>query len=179
MSEQVQEQQVDGGGDVSQVDAQQQSAAQEQQSKTFDAEYVEKLRRESAEYRTKLRKLEQDAERQRKASMSEAERAVAEAESRGRLSATAEFGKRLAAAEFKAKAAQAGADADGFFDLIDVSKFVGEDGEPDSKLIDAAVKRLPKRVSDAASFDGGARRAGTAPDFNAQIHEMLGARQRR
>ena len=176
MSEQVQEQQVDDGGE-SQGDVQ--PAAQQDQPKTFDAEYVEKLRRESAEYRTKLRKLEQDAERQRKATMSEAEKAVLEAESRGRSSATAEFGRRLAAAEFKAKAAQAGADADGFLDLIDVSKFVGEDGEPDSKAIDAAVKRLPKRVSDAASFDGGARRAAPSTDFNTQIHEMLGARQRR
>ena len=174
MSEQVQEQSVeppqDGG---------QEPQRQDESPKTFDAEYVEKLRRESADYRTRLRKLEQDAERQRKATLSEAERAVLEAETRGRTSATQEFGRRLAAAEFRAKAAQANANADELLDLIDVSRFVGDDGEPDSKAIDAAVKRLPKRVSDAASFDGGARRATPAKDFNSQLHDMLDARKRR
>lgn len=176
MSEQVQEQSVEPPQDGGQEPQQQDDS---QQPKTFDAEYVEKLRRESADYRTRLRKLEQEAERQRKATMSEAERAVVEAETLGRSSAMQEFGRRLAAAEFRAKAAQANADADGFLDLIDVSRFVGDDGEPDSKAIDAAVKRLPRRVSDAASFDGGARRATPAKDFNSQLHDMLDARKRR
>jgi membrane protein involved in colicin uptake len=147
----------------------------EQQSESFDKDYVEKIRREAAEYRTKLRAAEKAVEDQRKASMSEAEKAVAEAETRGRTAAAQEYGQRLARSEIKATAAAANADLDGVFDYLDVSRFVGDDGEPDAKAIAAFVKGLPVRQSAASSFDGGNR--GASPlsgDMNLALRQAAG-----
>jgi hypothetical protein len=84
-----------------------------------------------------------DYDKQRQAAMTDAERAVAEAEERGRTAATSEFGKRLATSEIRAAAADAGADLTGVFDYLDISRFVDEDGEPDTKAIKAFVGGLP------------------------------------
>lgn len=87
----------------------------------------------------------------------EAERAAVDAEERGRQAATQEFGKRLATSEIRAAAATAGADLAGVFDYLDLGRFVGEDGEPDAKAIDAFVGGLPKKEAPTPSFDGGSR----------------------
>ena len=47
---------------------------------TFDREYVEKLRKEAADHRTKLRKLEEAEEKRNKEALSETERLKAEKE---------------------------------------------------------------------------------------------------
>lgn len=102
-----------------------------------------------------------DTERQ--ASMSEAEKAVAEAEKRGRTAATSEFSQRLVRSEFDALAGRRNPDVktDEVLEYIDLAKFVGEDGEPDSKAIQAAVERLvPEAAGQAArppGFDSGSR----------------------
>lgn len=112
----------------------------------------------------------------RKAQMTETEKAVAEAEQRGRSAATTAAAGRLARAEFRAAAAgRVERDAlDGFLEYADLSKFVGDDGEPDVKSIDAVVKRLagPQKPPD---FDGGARQtAGKTTDMNALIRQRAG-----
>jgi hypothetical protein len=86
-----------------------------------------------------------ELDKQRKAAMTEAERAVAEAEERGRTAATTEFGVRLATSEIRAVAADSGADLTGVFDYLDISRFVGEDGQPDEKAIKAFVDGLPQK----------------------------------
>lgn len=96
----------------------------------------------------------------------EAERAVAEAEQRGRTAAVAQFGKRLARTEFDAAAARRNPDYDtaGPLEYVDLGKFVGEDGEPDTKAITAAVERLiPAPAGGTPSFDGGTRSTPPAP----------------
>lgn len=100
---------------------------------------------------------------QRKAAMTDAERSVAEAEERGRTSAVQEFGKRLATSEIRAAAAAGGADLAGVFDYLDISRFVGNDGEPDSKAIATFVAGLPKSEAAPPSFDGGSRTPAPAP----------------
>lgn len=102
-------------------------------------------------------------DKQRKAAMTEAERAVAEAEERGRTAAASDFGKRLATSEIRAVAADAGADLAGVFDYLDLTRFVGEDGEPDAKAITAFVGGLPKKDPGTPSFDGGTRTTAPAP----------------
>jgi hypothetical protein len=87
----------------------------------------------------------QEFEKQRKAAMTEAERAVAEAEERGRTSATEAFGKRLATSEIRAAAADADRDLAGVFDFLDLTRFITEDGEPDEKAIKSFVDGLPSR----------------------------------
>lgn len=96
----------------------------------------------------------------------EAERAAAEAEERGRTAATQEFGKRLARSEFNALAGRRNPDFDtaDAFEWLDLGKFVGEDGEPDTKAITAAVERLvPAAENRPPSFDGGSRTPAPAP----------------
>jgi len=117
-------------------------------------------------------------EKQRQASMTEAERAVAEAEARGRSAAALDFGKRLARTQFDAAAGRRNPDFDTApaLEFLDLGKFVGEDGEPDTKAIKAAVERLvPAPPSGPPSFDGGARKSAQgAPDMNQIMREALG-----
>lgn len=114
---------------------------------TFDREYVEKLRQENAKYRTTAKQQTEAAkaaESARLAAMSEGERAVAEAEARGRTAAVTEYGQRLARAEFVAAAARRnpGWDASAVLDDLNLARYVTEAGEPDSDGISAAVARL-------------------------------------
>lgn len=109
----------------------------------------------------------------KKAAMTEQERAVAEAEARGRAAATSATAARLARAEFRAAASgRVDKDAlDGFLEYVDLAKFIAEDGEPDAKAIDAAIKRLagPPR---STNFDGGARTTASRPtDMSALIRQ--------
>lgn len=106
-----------------------------------------------------------DLDKQRKAAMTEAERAVAEAEARGRTAAVSEYGQRLARADFNAQASRRnpGYDVAPALEFVDLGKFIGEDGEPDSKAIAAAVERLvPEASNTPPSFDGGSRQAAPA-----------------
>lgn len=119
----------------------------EQQPETFTREYVEALRKENAKYRTKAAEVGEAAkaaEKARLAAMTEAERAVVEAEQRGRLAVLGDLGKRLARTEFDAAAARRnpGFDTAGALEYLDLSRLVGDDGEPDIKAISAAVERL-------------------------------------
>lgn len=110
---------------------------------------------DTTDWKAEARKWEQRAkensskarelEKQQQAAMTDAERAVAEAEARGRTAATQDFGKRLATAEIRAAALDADRDLTGVFDYLDLARFVDEDGEPDDKAIKAFVDGLPIR----------------------------------
>ena len=109
--------------------------------------------------------------------MSEAEQAIAEAESRGRSAANAEFGKRLAATEFDAQAGRRNADFDtsAALQYLDLGKFVDENGEPDKRAIAAAVERIVPAANGAPSFDGGTRSTRQATgDMNSVIRKAAG-----
>jgi hypothetical protein len=87
--------------------------------------------------------------------MSEQEKAVAEAEKAGRTAAAADYGLKLAGAEFRAAVAAAGIDLGEAAELIDVSRFVADDGEVDTKAIKAAVTKLSKLAPKGAGRSGG------------------------
>lgn len=134
---------------------------------------AEKRAKEGAGYKSKLDELAA-------AQMSEQEKAVAkataEAEARGKAAATAAAAGRLARAEFRAAAAGlVDKDAlDGFLEFADLSKFVAEDGEPDTKAIESVIKKLagPQRPP---SFDGGARTStDKSTDMNRLIRQKAG-----
>ncbi len=135
----------------------------QQQPETFTREYVETLRKENAKYRTKAGEhatAAKEAEKARLASMGEAERKIEEAKAAGRTEAVSEFGRRLARTEFDAAASRRnpGFPAADAFEWVDVTRLVGDDGEPDTKAIKAAVERLiPEPANGPPSFDGGAR----------------------
>ncbi len=133
---------------------------------------------DSTDWKAEARKWEQrakdnqkaarDLEAQRKASMTETERAVAEAEERGRMAVRTEYGTRLAQTEFRAAAAARNPahDVGKALAYVDLSKFVGEDGEPNTKAIAAAVADLVPEAATGPtpppSFDGGTRQPAAA-----------------
>jgi hypothetical protein len=107
------------------------------------------------------RDLEKKLEQTRTANMNETEKAVHEAEQRGRSAASKDFGQRLARTEFDALAARRNPDFNtaNVLEYVDLSKMVGDDGEPDAKALRSAVERLvpepPEGV--APDFSGGTR----------------------
>jgi hypothetical protein len=116
-----------------------------------------------------------DLKKKAAAAMSEQERAVADAEARGAQAAAGKAGARLVRAEFRAAAAGT-VDAEtlnAYLEDVDLSRFVGDDGEPDLKAIEARIKRLGG--GKAADFDGGARTKTSGPiDMNARIRQAAG-----
>lgn len=126
-------------------------------------------RREARAAKAELRKL-------REASQTEQEKALAEAEQRGATAVLSKVGARLAKAELRAAAAgTVDKDTlDGFLEYADLSRFLGEDGEPDDKAIAAAVKRLGGG-SRQTDFDGGPRSSAAKPtDMNSLIRHQAG-----
>lgn len=106
--------------------------------------------------------------------MSDQEKAVAEAEAKGRTDAQKGYGVKLAAAEFKAAAANAGADTSGVIDLIDMNLFLTDDGEVDEKAITKAIKGLPKSTAPRGGKSGGdfgGSPSGQPKSLDAQITE--------
>lgn len=125
---------------------------------------AERARAKEAEKRAK--QFERELEQVRTANLSEAEKAVAEAEKRGEQKAAQQWSQRLVRSDFVAAASRRNPefDASAVLDDLNLGRFVGEDGEPDAKAIAAAVERLVPEASSASrppSFDGGART--TAP----------------
>ncbi len=128
---------------------------------------LDRMKAERNEARQRAKALEAEVEKIRKSSMTEAEKAVAEAEARGRTAATQEFGQELARERFDALAGRRNPDFDTAqaLEYVDLAKFLGEDGRPDAKAIKAAVERLvPAPPSGPPSFDGGARTAAPAAE---------------
>lgn len=122
-------------------------------------------KRALAEERRARKAAEKELETLRKTTMTEQERAIAEAKTAAQAEATRAAGPRLVRAELRAAAAEAGLpkDAlDGFLEYADLSRFLTDDGEPDSKTIAAAVKRLGG-ANGGASYDGGARGGAARP----------------
>jgi hypothetical protein len=134
-------------------------------------------RKALAEERRARKAAEAELARLRKASMSEQEKAVADAKAAGADEASKAAAPRLVRAELKAAAAEAGvpkATLDGFLEYADLSRFVGEGGEIDEKAIGTAVKRLGG-TNGRTNFDGGARDRSTAPtDMSAFIRRSAG-----
>lgn len=78
----------------------------------------------------------------RKAAMSDQERAVAEARAAGAAEVRAAFASRLVDAEVRAAAAGRPVDVDALLEGLDRSRFLTDDGEPDTKAIAAWVDRV-------------------------------------
>lgn len=135
---------------------------------------AERERAKQAEARAKA--AEKALESARRASMSESEKAIDAARAAARTETLKEVGGRLVRTEIAAAAARRNADFDSSaLDYLDLSRFVGDDGEPDVKAITAAVERLvPARVG-APSFDGGSRQSPPATgDMNSIIRKAAG-----
>lgn len=136
---------------------------------------LDRMKAERNEAAKQLKALQKELEAVRAASMSDAEKAVAEAEKRGQQTATAAFGQRLASAEFVAVAARRnpGFDAKGVLEDLNLAKYVNDNGEPDTAGIAAAVERLvpaadrnPRPSGDADQGPRGGGRPDPGPGVN-------------
>lgn len=116
------------------------------------------------------------AEKARMDAMSESERAVEEAKQAARAEAATAYGKRLARTEFDALAGRRNPDFDtaSALEYVDLGKFVGDDGEPDTKAIKAAVERLVPLAGTRTTYDGGPRTTAKAGDMNSVIRKAAG-----
>lgn len=142
-----------------------------------EAEKYKSLARKNEERAKGNAQAAKELEKVRAAAMTEQEKATAEAKAAGLAEAQRAATPRLIRAELRAAAAEAGLakDAlDGFLEYADLSKFAGDDGEPDGKAIAAAVKRLGG-TGRGTDFDGGARGGSAKPqDMNSLIRLKAG-----
>jgi hypothetical protein len=103
---------------------------------------------------------------QTKASMTEAERAAAEAEERGYSKARTEYGTRLAETEFRAAAAARNPDPEAAVRALrhlNLAGLLDEHGEPNGKAITAAVADLIPEATATGPRDPRRSTAGRAP----------------
>ena len=138
---------------------------------TFDAEYVKTLRKEAAEYRTKLRKLEEAEQKRAQAEMSENERLKAEkeqAETKANETLT-KANQRAVRSEARVRALEAGVKPERVAAVLRLSDLSGvevaEDGEPDAKAvgkaIEATLKEYPEFKASHAVGGSGSNPAGS------------------
>lgn len=112
------------------------------------------------------------------ASQTEMERAIAKAtsetEAKVRQQLLMEHAPKLAKAEFVSAAAGRveKTTLDGFLKYADMSKFLTETGDADTKAIEAAIKELG--ADKPADFDGGARTTAQTTDMSSIIRRAAG-----
>jgi hypothetical protein len=87
-------------------------------------------------------RLDAELTKTKQGQMNDAEKAIAKARDEGKLEGVKAAGIRLAAAEFRARATGKIGDPAAIIDHIDLTKFVDDHGEPDTKAIDAVVEKL-------------------------------------
>jgi len=117
------------------------------------------------------RDAEQKLSKLQTAGMSDAEKAVATARAEGAAEATRAAGAKLAAAEFRAAAVGKLADPAAALAALDLSKYVGDDGEPDRRKIAELVDKLAASIAPPPNgyIPPGPRRPAGDGDFIRQI----------
>jgi hypothetical protein len=149
---------------------------------------VEKLRRENADSRTKLRAAEEELDKRRKAEMDDLTRAQTERDEEKVKREEAE--RQLATMRLQIELSTA-ATAASFYDPQDAVTMIApseirlnDDGTPNKQSVEAAVKRLmdskPHLVRGKApgSGDGGARGKGAATVEDRQAALVAGFQQK-
>lgn len=143
---------------------------------------------DSTDWKAEARKWEQRAkdnrartvelERAQRVSMTEQERALADARQQERAAVVAELGRDLAREQFLAAAARRNPEADGAKALgyLDLSRLLSEDGRPDPKAVEAAAADLIPEASGRPRGDVGQGARATAPtnDMNSIIRRAAG-----
>lgn len=114
----------------------------------------------------------------RQRSMTEQEKAVADAAGKAKAEALVEFGQRLVAAEVRAEAAGRNVNVDALLDGLDRSRFVDADGEVDRKAIAKFLDGIaPKGTQQPLDLGQGPRGNGGgagASDMNALLRRAAG-----
>jgi hypothetical protein len=134
------------GGPV--VDA----AGPEQGAETEQTGSPEELLKEAQRTAVNERRLRNRMEREltalKAAALTDSEKAVEEAKASGRKEGARTAGTKLAAAEFRARAAEAKLPSiAALLEVVDLAKFVDDDGEPDDDAIQAVVDKLAEGLA--------------------------------
>lgn len=145
--------------------------AQEETDWKAMARKWEKLAKQNSRAADELDKVRQQ-------SMTEQEKAVAQARKEGEQAALVTAGKRLAAAEFRAAVASKGLNLGEAAELIDTTRFVDDKGDVDEQAIKQAVAKLAKVLtpkgpppSSGGDFGGGNGGGAPAKTLAEQIRE--------
>jgi hypothetical protein len=125
--------------------------------------------------RRKLRETQQSLAQLQRQGMTEQEKAVAEAEARGKAEGLKSAGLLIAAAEFKALAAGRLADPDEVLSVLDLTRFVRDDGTIDKRGMAAVVEKLVKQLG-GAKIPAGPQSDGQVDDFVRQALAQGGRR---
>lgn len=137
--------QVDGVSGAPDDSAQQQESAPDM-DKDWKAE-AEKWRSLSRKHEDNWKKLSKEIEELRKAQMSEQERALLEAEERGRRAALESIAHERAQLKLEAAAAKAGVDLSPIAEMLNVSRFIEEDGSVSEDRITGFVEQLASKFA--------------------------------
>ena len=143
----------------------------------------EKWKSLARQHETERKKLEKELEKVRRSQMSEHEKAVAEAEERGRQAATADFATERAAARIEVALTGVVPDPASIVEDLNLARYVTNDGQVDAKAVKALVDKFaalspskeeppPRRVTDF----GQGRRQGTPQPSVASGAELWRAR---
>lgn len=123
-----------------------------------------------------------ELEKLRKSSMTDAEKAIAEAKAAGRQEALAEANDRLVSAEIRSAAAGKLADpGDAVIHLGDLTRFTNVDGDIDARAITSAIDALVKSkpyLAPAGSRPGPLPGGGAKPSSGFSINDDIRARVR-
>lgn len=95
-----------------------------------------------------------DLDELHKASMTDAEKAIADAEARGRSAALVESGSKIVAAEVRAAAAGRNLDVDALLEGLDPARFLDSEGEPDADAISKWVDRIAPAQAEEVEAPG-------------------------
>lgn len=161
----------DASGDVKNDDqgANAGSAGQATGEPDYKAEY-EKWKALSRKNESEAEKLRKELDKFRQANMTESEKALQEAMEKGRKAALSEMGTRLAEAEIKAAAANAGRKVpDGFSNFLNMTAFIGEDGTPNGDAITAFINSLPEATPKGPAFS---QNTGIGPQGSGGVPQL-------
>lgn len=133
--------------------------------KTFDEDYVRKLRDEAAKYRTEAKANAKRLEDLEKQAMTDTEKAIAQAKADARSEVLGEVGSKLVDAEVRAAAAGRTVDVEALLEGLDRRRFLTDDGDADRDAIGGWIDRVAPKGDPAkpSPIDMG---QGTRPTNN-------------
>jgi uncharacterized protein YbjT (DUF2867 family) len=143
----------------------------EQQQSAEPADQVKMMTTKFEAERRLRKKFEKELVELRNNALTESEKAIEEARSTGRREGAKSAGVRLVAAEFRAKAAEAKLPGvTSLLEVIDLTRFVDDDGEPDTELIQSAIDKISDSL---AAVENGKPKA-KAPEIPKGVRPKVG-----
>lgn len=106
------------------------------------AEDVAKWKALARKHEAESKKARAETDKLRKAGQTDSERAISEAEARGRQAATADVAQRLAGAEIKAALTGVVPDPAAIVEDLNLAKYIGDDGEVNSEAVAELRKKF-------------------------------------